>query len=56
MVTSFIHIELFVELKHDAQYDPFRDLANGEVEEWNSISGDNTRGQCLLYAAGRLAY
>jgi hypothetical protein len=50
------HMELFVELKHDAQCDPFRDLANGEMEERDSINGDNTRGQCLLYAANQLAY
>ncbi|KAF9648968.1 hypothetical protein BDM02DRAFT_3095524 [Thelephora ganbajun] len=48
-------MELFVELKHDTQCDPFRDLANGEME-WDSINGDNTRGQCLLYAANQLAY
>ena len=56
VVTSFLRMELFVELKHDTQYDPFRDLANGEMEERDSINGDNTRGQCLLYAANQLAY
>ena len=56
LVTSFLHMELFVELKHDTQCDPFRDLANGEMEERDSINGGNTRGQCLLYAANQLAY
>ena len=56
LVTSFLHMELFVELKHDTQCDPFHDLANGEMEERDSINGDNTRGQCLLYAANQLAY
>ena len=55
-VTSFLHMELFVELKHDTQCDPFRDLTNGEMEEQDTINGDNTRGQCLLYAANQLAY
>ena len=55
-VTSFLHMELFVKLKHDTQYDPFHDLPNGEMEERDSISGDNTRGQCILYAANQLAY
>lgn len=55
-VTSFLHMELFVELKHDTQYDPFRDLPDGEIEERDTINGDNTRGQCLLYAANQLAY
>jgi len=56
LVTSFLHMELFVEIKHDILSDPFRDLANGEMEERDSINGDNTRGQCLLYAANQLAY
>ena len=56
LVTSFLRMELFVELKHDTQHDPFRNLANGEMEERDSINGDNTRGQCLLYAANQLAY
>ena len=55
-VTSFLRMQLFVELKHDTQHDPFRDLANGEMEERDSINGDDTRGQCLLYAANQLAY
>jgi len=55
-VTSFLHMELFVELKHDAPSDPFRDLENGGMEERGTINGDNTRGQCLLYAANQLAY
>jgi len=49
-------MEFFVELKHNTQCDPFRDLGNGEMEEMYSINGDNTRGQCLLYAANQLAY
>jgi hypothetical protein len=56
LVTSFLHMELFVELKHDTQCDPFRDLGDGEMEERETINGDNTRGQCLLYAANQLAY
>jgi len=55
-VTSFLHMELFVELKHDTQSDPFRDLGSGEMEERDTINGDSTRGQCLLYAANQLAY
>jgi hypothetical protein len=55
-VTSFFHMELFVELKHNAQCDPFCDLANGEMEERSSINGHDTRGQCLLYAANQLGY
>ena len=55
-INSFLHMELFVELKHDTQCDPFRDLGNGEMEERYSINGDNTREQCLLYAANQLAY
>ena len=54
--TSFVQMELFVELKHDMQYDPFHDLPNGEMKERDSISGDNTRGQCISYAANQLAY
>jgi len=55
-VTSFLHMELFVELKHDTTFDPFRDLGNGGMEERYSIDGDHTREQCLLYAANQLAY
>jgi len=55
-VTSFLHMELFVELKHDTTFDPFRDLENGGMEERYSIDGDHTREQCLLYAANQLAY
>ena len=55
-VTSFLHMELFVELKHDTQCDPFRDLPNGEMEEADSVNGDNTRDQCITYAANQLAY
>ena len=43
-INSFLHMELFVELKHDTQCDPFRDLGNGEMEESYSIDNDNTRG------------
>ena len=53
---SFLHMELFVELKQDTQSDPFRDLPNGEMQERCSINGNETRGQCLLYAANQLAY
>jgi len=56
LVTSFLHMELFVEIKHDTLCDPFRDLGERKMEERNSINGDNTRGQCLLYAANQLAY
>jgi len=55
-VTSFLHMELFAELKLDTQWDPFRDLGNGEMEERHTINGDSTRGQCLLYATNQLAY
>jgi len=55
-VTSFLHMELFVELKRDTSSDPFRDLEDGKMEERDTINGDNTRGQCLLYAANQLAY
>ena len=56
IVTSFLRMELFVELKCDPAYDPFRDLPDGEMEEKNSNNGRGTRGQCLLYAANQLAY
>jgi len=49
-------MELFVELKHDTTFDPFRDLGNGGMEERYSIDGDHTREQYLLYAANQLAY
>ena len=55
-VTSFFHMELFVELKFDTQCDPFRDLSKDEMEERDTINGHDTRGQCLLYAANQLAY
>ena len=58
-VTSFQNMELFVELKHETQYDPFQDetaaTGNSTIER-SSINGDNTRGQCALYAANQLAY
>ena len=54
-VTSFLHMELFVELKRDALYDPFRDPPGGTIER-SSINGSDTRGQCLLYAANQLGY
>ena len=54
--TSFIHMELFVELKHNTLSDPFHDLSDSKMEERDSILGNNTRGQCLLYAANQLAY
>ena len=57
-VTSFQNMELFVEFKHDKQYDPFRDEtveADSTIER-SSINGENTRGQCALYAANQLAY
>ena len=53
---SFLHMELFVELKQDTQSDLFRDLSEGGMQERCSINGNNTRGQCLLYAANQLAY
>ena len=49
-------MELFAELKHDTQYDPFPDLPNGEMEERDSINGDDTHEQCFLYAANQLDY
>ena len=55
-VTSFLRMELFVELKRDTLYDPFHDLRGGIMEERDSINGSDTRGQCLLYAANQLAY
>ena len=54
--TSFLHMELFVELKHSPQSDPFCDLPDGGVVERDSFNGHETRGQCLLYAANQLAY
>ena len=57
--TSFQNMELFVEFKHGTQYDPFQDETTGEQNstiERSSINGDNTRGQCALYAANQLAY
>ena len=54
--TSFLHMEMFVELKHDAPGDPFRDFPNGEMKEWDSINSDNTRRQCVLYATNQLAH
>jgi hypothetical protein len=58
-VTSFQNMELFVEFKHETRYDPFQDNAAAAAEftmERSSINGDNTRGQCALYAANQLAY
>ena len=55
-ITPFLHMELFVELRHDTTCDPFRDLENGGMDERYSTNGDNTREQCLLYAANQLAY
>lgn len=55
-VTSFVHMELFVELKLEALSDPFRDLRDEKMEERDSNQGNNTRGQFLLYAANQLAY
>jgi len=51
-------MELFVELKHDTHCDPFRDetVDAGSTIERRSIDGENTRGQCALYAANQLAY
>ena len=49
--TSFLHMELFVEVKQNAQYDSFRDLRNGGMVERDSNDGHDTRGECLLYAA-----
>ena len=59
--TSFQHMELFVEFKHDTKYDPFQDktdpgLAADSTIERSSIDGCDTRDQCTLYAANQLAY
>ena len=56
LVNPFLHMELFVELKHDTQCDPFRDLPNGEMEGADLVNGDDTRDQCTTYAANQLAY
>ena len=56
LVTSFLQMELFVELENEAQSDPFQDLSSGEMEERDTIKGDDTRDQCLLYTANQLAY
>ncbi|KAF9784080.1 hypothetical protein BJ322DRAFT_1125579, partial [Thelephora terrestris] len=53
---SFLRMELFVELKHNTQNDPFCDLSDGGMQERCSINGNDTRGQCLLYATNQLAY
>ena len=55
-VASFLHMELFAELKREAQCNPFQDLEDGETEERDLIGRNNTRGRCLLYAANQLAY
>jgi len=58
-MTSFQNMELFVELKHETQCDPFQDETTAAVDftiERSSINGDNTRGQCTLYATNQLAY
>ena len=57
--TSFQNMELFVELKNETQHDPFQDkmaAAADSTIERSSINGENTRGQCALYAANQLAY
>lgn len=57
--TSFQNMELFAEFKYETQYDPFQDemgVAADSTIERISINGDNTRGQCALYAANQLAY
>ena len=54
--TSFLHMELFVELKQYASCDPFRDLKNGEMEDRDTVDGDDTHDRCLLYATNQLAY
>ena len=57
--TSFQNMELFVEFKYETQSDPFQDetaaIADATIER-GSINGENTRGQCALYAANQLAY
>ena len=55
-VTSFLHMELFIEIKHERKHDPFCDLPGGGMKERGSQDGENTLGQCLLYAANQLAY
>ena len=58
--TSFQNMELFVEFKHNTQHDPFQDETSNAAAaftvERDSNNGDNTRGQCALYAANQLAY
>ena len=54
--TSFLHMQLSIELKRDTLADPFRDISDDNMEERNTITGNETRGQCLLYAANQLAY
>ena len=54
--TSFLHMQLFVELKRDTEHDPFRDLPGGGMVGRVSNGGKETRGQCLLYATNQLAY
>ena len=57
--TSFQNMELFVEFKYETQHDPFQDeiaAAADSTMERSSINGENTRGQCALYAANQLAY
>ena len=53
--TSFLHMQLFVEFKYNTTSDPFCDVPDGDVER-DSLLGNDTRGQCTLYAANQLAY
>ena len=56
METSFLHMQLFVEIKHHTQNDPFRDIEEDGMEGRDSRKGHETRGQFLLYAANQLAH
>ena len=55
-VTSFLHMELFIEIKHEPKHDPFCVLPGGGMDEHGTQDGDNILGKCLLYAANQLAY
>ena len=53
---SFARMQMFIELKLSANSDPFCDGSDGGLTEHDTILGNQTRGQSLLYAAGQLAY
>lgn len=54
--TSFIRMQLSVELKHNAKSDPFDDLPDGGIGEPESRMGSETFNQCFQSAANQLAY